>query len=494
MDNDKKNLSERRKPKRESISSKARRWSLSGAKLILVFALFAVLAAIIVLVVVHTSKNQMVDLAIPGATPNNYTESPSGTQTDYAESSESPVYTAAISQAPSGLDYDLYLSVGDSHEIIIDIQSRLMELGYLSSDEPCEYFGKPLEEAVRLFQRASHLQQTGIVDKSFCMQLFSDNAKQYLVELYNSGDDVKLIQERLEQLGYDVDKINGYYGFTTERAVKEFQKLNGIFVNGTADSVTLEAIFSPYAINASGEYDNPIFLPTTDPIFTPAPTPEPAPSPTPSAMPTMSPTAAPTPTPAPTPNPTPTSVPVSPTPTPKPTASPTPTPKPTPTPTPTPAPTPTPSPTPEPTPEPTPTPTSVPTPSPTQDGEGLQTFIALLYEQLGKPYILGHSGPDSFDCSGLVYYCLRNAGVNIGRLNAAGYSMYEQWDRVDTIEELVVGDLMFFYDSGFTRISHVAVYIGNNQIIHASSSAGCVTISNIGNWHRTYFAWGRRVF
>ena len=61
-------------------------------------------------------------------------------------------------------------------------------------------------------------------------------------------------------------------------------------------------------------------------------------------------------------------------------------------------------------------------------------------------------------------------------------------------EELVVGDLMFFYDSGFTRISHVAVYIGNNQIIHASSSAGCVTISNIGNWHRTYFAWGRRVF
>ena len=71
MDNDKKNLSERRKPKRESISSKARRWSLSGAKLILVFALFAVLAAIIVLVVVHTSKNQMVDLALPGATPNN---------------------------------------------------------------------------------------------------------------------------------------------------------------------------------------------------------------------------------------------------------------------------------------------------------------------------------------------------------------------------------------------------------------------------------------
>ena len=118
----------------------------------------------------------------------------------------------------------------------------------------------------------------------------------------------------------------------------------------------------------------------------------------------------------------------------------------------------------------------------------------MLNAQLGKPYVYGTSGPDSFDCSGLVYYCLKNAGVDIGRLNAAGYAAYEQWDRIGSISDLEPGDLMFFYNDAHTRISHVGVYIGNNQLLHASSSAGSVVVSNIGNWHRSHFAWGRRVF
>mgnify|MGYP001519132949 CR=1 FL=1 len=59
--------------------------------------------------------------------------------------------------------------------------------------------------------------------------------------------------------------------------------------------------------------------------------------------------------------------------------------------------------------------------------------------------MFGSSGPDSFDCSGLVYYCLRQAGLNIGRLNAAGYSNYAGWQRIDGKENLIRGDLVFFW-------------------------------------------------
>ena len=124
----------------------------------------------------------------------------------------------------------------------------------------------------------------------------------------------------------------------------------------------------------------------------------------------------------------------------------------------------------------------------------VEDFISALRAQLGKPYVYGTCGPNTFDCSGLVYYCLRQVGVNIGRLSSAGYSMYEAWERIDGIGNLQRGDLMFFYNDAHTAISHVAVYLGNNQLIHASSTAGSVVISNLGSWYYSHFGWGRRVF
>ena len=133
----------------------------------------------------------------------------------------------------------------------------------------------------------------------------------------------------------------------------------------------------------------------------------------------------------------------------------------------------------------------MPTGQPEHSVEG---FIYVLEAQLGKPYVLGGSGPDTFDCSGLVYYCLRQVGVNIGRLSAAGYSQYTGWHRVDTKEELMRGDLIFFWNDAHSYISHVAVYLGDNRFIHASSSNGCICYSNYGSWAVSHFAWGRRVF
>ena len=94
--------------------------------------------------------------------------------------------------------------------------------------------------------------------------------------------------------------------------------------------------------------------------------------------------------------------------------------------------------------------------------------------QLGKPYVLGNEGPNSFDCSGLVYYCLRQAGSSRGRYNAAGYSKVSEWDKITSLNNLEKGDLLFFWNSAKTKVGHVGIYVGNGYMIDASSSNGKV--------------------
>ena len=77
-------------------------------------------------------------------------------------------------------------------------------------------------------------------------------------------------------------------------------------------------------------------------------------------------------------------------------------------------------------------------------------------DQLGDPYRLGREGPDSFDCSGLVYYCLKQAGSSRGRYNAAGYSQVSDWKKISSMNDLEKGDLIFFWNSAKTKVGHVA--------------------------------------
>ena len=62
------------------------------------------------------------------------------------------------------------------------------------------------------------------------------------------------------------------------------------------------------------------------------------------------------------------------------------------------------------------------------------------------------------------------------------------------MDNLEKGDLIFFYDPGTKRIGHVGIWYGNNKYLHASSTAGKVIITTCGEWARTNFAWGRRIF
>ena len=73
--------------------------------------------------------------------------------------------------------------LGDCDKHVSDMQQRLMLLGYLPSDEPSDVFNKPLEQAVKLFQRANHLAQSGEADETLLRLLYSDAPAEYVIEL-----------------------------------------------------------------------------------------------------------------------------------------------------------------------------------------------------------------------------------------------------------------------------------------------------------------------
>jgi len=99
----------------------------------------------------------------------------------------------------------------------------------------------------------------------------------------------------------------------------------------------------------------------------------------------------------------------------------------------------------------------------------IDTFLNAAENQLGKPYIHGNQGSRSFDCSGLVYYCLKQAGVSKARNTAAGYSQETNWEKISSMQNLQKGDLIFFHVNG-KKVGHVGIYIGNGEMIDASSS------------------------
>ncbi len=100
-------------------------------------------------------------------------------------------------------------------------------------------------------------------------------------------------------------------------------------------------------------------------------------------------------------------------------------------------------------------------------------MLEVAEKQLGDPYRGGHEGPNSFDCSGLVYYCLKQAGSSRGRYNAAGYSKVDDWEKITSMNDLEKGDLLFFSTNG-KKVGHTGIYIGSGQMIDASSSNGKV--------------------
>ncbi|MEA5058545.1 MAG: peptidoglycan-binding protein [Candidatus Pelethousia sp.] len=136
---------------------------------------------------------------------------------------------------------------------VLEIQQRLMDLGYMDNDEPTQKFGPQTKEAVELFQRSHSLTIDGCVGKTTYDLLMSAEAKKYMVSIGVSGTDVTELQSRLVELDY-MKKTTGYFGEETEAAIQEFQKRNRLDVDGMVGEQTREMLYSEDAIPKSLSY------------------------------------------------------------------------------------------------------------------------------------------------------------------------------------------------------------------------------------------------
>ena len=117
-------------------------------------------------------------------------------------------------------------------------------------------------------------------------------------------------------------------------------------------------------------------------------------------------------------------------------------------------------------------------------------ILAEAQKYLGTPYVSGGASPSGFDCSGFVYYVLKQLGYSVSRTPAAQFSIGTSVSK----ENLKPGDIVFFANTYISGISHVGIYAGNGQFIHSPNSRSTVCYSDLtsGYWANHYYG-ARRV-
>ena len=382
----------------------------------------------------------------------------------------------------------LYMaSLGDEGEDITEMQKRLHELDFL--DRVNGVFDEKTESAVKLFQEKNALTVDGMVGTQTKECLYSEDAIPFALSYGSSGPDVKKYQDRLYELGYLSTKPDGVYGTDTVKAVKRFQERNDIIVDGHVGPSTKTALMSPNCkynkleITMSGDdvervqqrlyklnylkrsevtgyfgeitekavrvfqknnkltVDGTVGKHTLQVLFSD------------DAIRASKPVSS----------------------TPKPTA------------------TPKPGTTPKPTPKPS---------SGTGGGSGgsgsstqdkINNLIKIARSKLGCPYVRGAKGPNAFDCSGFVYWCLNKAGVQQSYMTSYMWRTTTRYPRIYSMSNIKAGDVIVYKMGAYQ--GHVAIAVGNGMMIDASSSEGKVVYRTYQtSYWRSVFYCGYRIF
>lgn len=366
-------------------------------------------------------------------------------------------------------------STGDDVQIA---KERLIELGYLSGTAFGEY-DEETENAVRLFRTRNNLTEDVIIDNPAFEVLFGENTVAFFYSIGDKSEEIQEYQELLYQSGYLTYAPDGVFGKQTQNAVRRFQEENGLVVDGCLGKTTIELLKSgkgetfAFTVGLEGDdvqriqerlahygylkgsqvtgyygdktkdavksfqsrnkltvdgvagYETIAKLLSSDAKKAPnATTPKPS-----SGSKT----------------------------TPKPSSGSKTTPKPT---------------------------------TPSNDdsgdtgasghtityGQGKETFIQIAESKLGCKYVRGAKGPNKFDCSGFVYWCLNQAGVKQSYMTSIAWRSCTKYLRIKSMSDIKRGDVLVFKGKSMST-GHVGIYLGSGRMIDASSSKGKVRIT-----------------
>ena len=155
------------------------------------------------------------------------------------------------------------LRTGSTGEQVTKLQSRLIELGYLTGSADGQ-FGPATESAVRLFQQQNGLDADGKVGPATSTLIYSDSARRYAATPTPAPtatpaaelSSTEKLQARLKELGYYTGAVDGDYGPATKAAVRRFQESNGLAADGISGPKTEAVLYSsaakPFATPAPG--------------------------------------------------------------------------------------------------------------------------------------------------------------------------------------------------------------------------------------------------
>jgi N-acetylmuramoyl-L-alanine amidase len=142
-----------------------------------------------------------------------------------------------------------HLHLGDEGSAVLDVQARLIALGYPIGGGERGTFGSHTQSAVKAFQVRRGLSPDGVVGDHTWRELVEAGRTLGSRTLYlrgpgrmMRGDDVRELQRRLNALGFDAGKEDGIFGFDTDKALREFQKNTGLVPDGYAGHDTFDSL------------------------------------------------------------------------------------------------------------------------------------------------------------------------------------------------------------------------------------------------------------
>lgn len=118
---------------------------------------------------------------------------------------------------------------------------------------------------------------------------------------------------------------------------------------------------------------------------------------------------------------------------------------------------------------------------------GASALIAKASSKIGSPYVWGAKGPNAFDCSGFVYWCLNEVGVRQSYLTSSGWRNVGKYTKITRFSDLRAGDIIVVN-------GHVGIVAGGGTVIDASSGNGKVVHRSLSSWWANNFICGWRIF